>query len=486
MKSLNVAPPQADSTIAQRMPLIAHRRCGDVLAWRAGAPITAAQFLAEAQALAEMLPDARYMINGCTDRYRFAVAMAAALIRKQVSVLPHNQVASTLSHLQAQFPGLYSLTDTDDVYPDLIRVRYPAHLLPAANSSLASSVAASSVAFSSPAPDAPIEQSPHYNASLIASDQMAACLFTSGSTGEPVAHQRTWGQIVLSAQIQAQRLGGVVAGPHAILGTVPAQHSYGFESTVHLALQAGWSFAAERPFFPADVLETLERLPRPRMLVTTPVHLRAMLSADHAAVPADLVLSATASLPNDLASRVETMFAAPVYEIYGSTESGQVASRRTLEGDEWLPLQGVRIALQDGRAYAEGAHVTGRTFLSDQIGLRAAGRFTLLGRSVDMVNIAGKRSSISFLENQLLRIDGVKDGAFLVSNDDANVAARVLAFVVAPGLSAERIIAALRENVEAVFLPRPLLIVDALPRDSTGKLPKQRLEALARELTAAR
>lgn len=473
MNSIDLAPPRLASLNAQRLPLIAHRRTGDVLAWRAGRPITAAQFLAEAQALANLLPDARHMLNGCTDRYRFAVAMAAALIRQQVSVLPHNQVASTLSHLQAQFPGLYCLSDTDDQYPDLIRVRYPAQLLPVASSSIDT-------------PDAPIEQSPDYDASLIASDQMAACLFTSGSTGEPMAHQRTWGQIVLSAQLEAQRLGEAMAGPHAILGTVPAQHSYGFESTVHLALQAGWSFAAERPFFPADVLDTLERLPRPRMLVTTPVHLRAMLSADHAAVPADLVLSATAPLPIELARQVETMFAAPVHEIYGSTESGQVASRRTLAGDEWLPLEGVRIGLQEGRAYAEGAHVTGRMYLSDQIGLRPAGRFTLQGRSVDMVNIAGKRSSIGFLENQLLRIDGVKDGAFLVSDDDANVAARVLAFVVAPGLSADRIIAALRANVEAVFLPRPLLMVDALPRDSTGKLPRQRLEALARELTAAR
>ena len=452
--------------------LIGHQRSNDVLAWRGNEPIVARQFLAEVHALARMLPDARYMLNGCTDRYRFAVAMSAALVRGQISVLPHNHLPSTLSHLAAEFLGIYCLTDTEDVYPQLIRVRYP--------------IQPATFAVGGLPADQPIEALPEYQASQIPANQMAACLFTSGSTGAPMAHFRNWGQIVESARVEAARIGAVLPGKPAILGTVPAQHSYGFESTVHLPLQAGWSFAAERPFFPADVLDRLERLPRPRMLVTTPVHLRAMQGASHGQVMADLVLSATAPLPVELAQAIETLFDGPVHEIYGSTESGQVASRRTLDGDEWLPLDGVQIGEQDGRAFAEGAYVNGRMFLSDQIRLCAGGRFVLLGRSVDMVNIAGKRSSISFLEGQLLDIEGVKDGAFLVSDDQSNVAARVLAFVVAPGLTPEKINAALRTRIEAVFLPRPLLMVDALPRDGNGKLPRLRLEALARELIANR
>jgi acyl-coenzyme A synthetase/AMP-(fatty) acid ligase len=455
-----------------RLALLGHRRSNDIVAWRADEPILAHAFLAEVHCLARLLPDARYMLNGCTDRYRFAVAMSAALVRGQISVLPHNHVASTLSHLASEFKGIYCLTDSEDVYPELIRVRYPMQPAP--------------FTVDRQPEDQAIESLPDYDTALIASDQVAACLFTSGSTGAPVAHFRRWGQIVESAQLEARRLALAVPGRPAILGTVPAQHSYGFESTVHLALQAGWSFAAERPFFPADILGCLARLPRPRVLVTTPVHLRALLGIEHNRVPADLVLSATAVLPGELAQSVEALFSAPVHEIYGSTESGQVASRRTLDGDEWLPLDGITIGEQDGHAFAQGAHVTGRMVLSDNIGLRAGGRFVLLGRSVDMVNIAGKRSSISFLEHQLLGIDGVKDGAFLVTEDPSKVAARVLAFVVAPGLTAEYITAALRARIEAVFLPRPLLMVDALPRDGNGKLPRQRLEALARDLTSNR
>jgi acyl-coenzyme A synthetase/AMP-(fatty) acid ligase len=57
--------------------------------------------------------------------------------------------------------------------------------------------------------------------------------------------------------------------------------------------------------------------------------------------------------------------------------------------------------------------------------------------------------------------------------------------VVAPTLDVAQITAALRERIDAAFLPRPLLLVDALPRNETGKLPQQALHALAAQLEAA-
>jgi acyl-coenzyme A synthetase/AMP-(fatty) acid ligase len=51
--------------------------------------------------------------------------------------------------------------------------------------------------------------------------------------------------------------------------------------------------------------------------------------------------------------------------------------------------------------------------------------------------------------------------------------------VVAPGLSAAALIKNLRGRIDPVFLPRPLLMVDRLPRNATGKLPQQALQSLA-------
>lgn len=435
------------------LPFLAHDHPEQPVAFRAGRPISLRQMLADMHALAERLPAAGFVLNGCQDRYCFAVGLGAALLRGQVSVLPHNHVPDTLAQLGAQFPGLYCLSDESIPVAPLALLRFPEH-------------AATPGAHAVP---------------CFESQRPAAVLFTSGSTGRAQAHARNWGAIVASAQAQARHLGIRPGQGWSILGTVPSQHSYGFESSIQLALHSGSVIVADRPFFPADVLDALAGLAAPRLLVTTPVHLRGLLAASRPDATADLVVSATAALPRALAREVERHFAAPLIEVYGCTEAGQLATRRTVRTDTWQPTDGVRIDVEDGCAYAHGGHLAVRTALSDRIELRAGGRFVLRGRSADMVNIAGKRSSLAFLERQLMAIPGVVDAACLVSEGRGGAAARVSAFVVAPTLDRRRILAQLRERVDAAFLPRPLVLLEALPRDGNGKLPRQRMEALALE-----
>ena len=61
-----------------------------------------------------------------------------------------------------------------------------------------------------------------------------------------------------------------------------------------------------------------------------------------------------------------------------------------------------------------------------------------------------------------------------------------MAFVVAPEVTRAELLAALRAQVDAAFLPRPLLRVDALPRNAQGKLPRAELLALAERVLHAR
>ena len=244
---------------------------------------------------------------------------------------------------------------------------------------------------------------------------------------------------------------------------------------VLLGLQHGAVVDAGQPFYPADVRGALEATQQPRILVTTPVHLRALVAEPGGMPQADLVLSATAPLPVLLAAETEACFRAPLLEIYGCTEAGQVASRRTVKEPHWHSFDGVDLRMDAQGMWASGAAVEGRVLLHDIVEEVSLGRFLLGGRSADLVDVAGKRTSLAYLNHHLLSIDGVVDGVFIAPETDGSHFTRMAALVVAPNVPHDEILRGLRERIDAAFLPRPLVVVDSLPRDPLGKLPREAL-----------
>lgn len=449
---------------AVTLALLAPRDLAAPLAWRQGQAISAAQFLGEAQALARQLPAAGRPINLCQDRYHFALGLAAALLRGQTSLLPPNALPETLRQVPADGAAPYLLVDGEA----------PAATLP--------------ICTVRRLPAAPAETVPQ-----IPADLAAACLLTSGSTGAPQPHAKRWGQLVPNIEAEAARLAELLGLPDlrglTLVGTVPAQHSYGFESTVLLAMLGGACFEAGRPFYPADIAQCLQAVPRPRALVTTPFHLKTLLRGGVAVPVVDLVLSATAPLSPQLAATAEAQLQGRLVEIYGCTEAGQVAARRTTAGQTWATLGELRISTErdaDGqeRFIVAGGHVTEPTALADILVLQDDRHFQLLGRANDLIHVAGKRSSLAHLNFHLNRIAGVEDGAFWLPDEVAEGVVRPVAFVVAPGLSAQAIIGALRARLEAAFVPRRVVHVDSLPREATGKLTVAALRQLALQTLA--
>jgi acyl-coenzyme A synthetase/AMP-(fatty) acid ligase len=282
----------------------------------------------------------------------------------------------------------------------------------------------------------------------------------------------------------APRFGLLDGRTHTLVGTVPPQHMYGFESTVLLALLSGNAFSAERPFYPADVAAAVRMVPRPRALVTTPIHLRTLLTSEVEFPPLELIISATAPLAQELAREVERKYQTLLLEIYGSTETGQIATRRSAESAAWRLWPGVRLKVSGGVCVAHGGHIEQVTPMCDVIEITAEDEFLLQGRTADLVNVAGKRSSFGYLNAQLNGIPGVLDGAFFLCDGltGSTGVARLGAVVVAPGLSVASLTEHLRQRLDPVFLPRPLLLVDRLPRNATGKLPQQALQGFANGL----
>ena len=426
-----------------------------MLAYRAGEPILAGQFLGDVARLGAALPASGHVLNVCADRYRFTVGFAAALVRGLVTLLPPTRTPAVIAQLKAFAPDAVCLTDEAACDIALPRVSYPE----------APSAAGAPAATAVP---------------LIDPERRAAWVFTSGSTGTPVPHEKTFGRMIDCMRVEATRLDLGTERSWALVATVPPQHMYGLEASVLLPLASGHALSAAHPFYPADICAALAAVPRPRALISTPIHLRALLASGLELPAIDLVVCATAPLAAELAAEVEQRCRTRLLEIYGSTETGSIAVRRPTLTAEWWLWPDVTLESRGEESFAAGGHIDRPTRLYDLIEPTGPDRFLLHGRVAELVNIAGKRSSLAYLNHQLNSIPGVLDGAFFQgAAGEAGEVARLGACVVAPGLDPAAIAAELRRRIDPVFLPRPLLLVASLPRTSTGKLPQEALRALA-------
>lgn len=434
-------------------PLVGDYRPDDSLLWDARGALTQSRFLGACQALARRLPGARYAVNLCENRGLFLHAFAAVIARGQTNLLPSSRAPGVVKEAATMFADAYLLCDAP--FAD---VGVPQFVFRADDLAAPPWLGA--------VPEIP-------------GAHTACIVFTSGSTGGPQPHVKSWRNLVVTAGMCAERfLGSAAQRPRVnVVATVPPQHMYGLELSVMLALVAGCATHESRPFFAEDVRAALASVPAPRLLVTTPVHLRTLAASGLSFAPVDMIISATAPLPPALAEQAESVFRTRVYEIYGCTEAGSMCTRRTLDGERWHPYPGLRMLHHEGMTHVTGAHLDAPVATPDVIETHADGSITLLGRAGDMVKVAGKRASLTHLTGKLLAIPGVEDGVVFLP-DSHGTAVRPAAVVVAPALSEQQILGALAQQVDPVFLPRPLRRVDRLPRNALGKLPHAELMAL--------
>ncbi|MEO7010100.1 MAG: CoA ligase, partial [Caldimonas sp.] len=238
------------------LPLIVGNDLDAPLAWRSGRPISRRQYLADVAALAERLPAHGSMLSLTGDRYRFAVGLGAAMLRGHTSLLPPNHTDDMMRRLRELYADIYCVVDPGAAPNGLPAVEHlSTHQQGSAPSAPPVAGESDRSAHAAPSSDADVPQ--------IDADLIAARVLTSGSTGAPLPHAKPWALLVASAQAEAARLAESMRRASlegvALVATVPAQHMYGFESTVLIALQGGAAFDAERPFYPADIAAALAR-----------------------------------------------------------------------------------------------------------------------------------------------------------------------------------------------------------------------------------
>lgn len=410
--------------------------------WYKGEVIKHEQFKRDVTHVAANLSLHDYAINLCEDRYLFAVAFVACMLQKQICLLPASHTENEIKALENDYADTFRIED--EVIETLLANKDPS---------------SEETRF----PD------------QINADQLVALVFTSGSTGKPKANPKSWGALVDSAQRVASQLNFNKTTQHTLVATVPPQHMYGFETTIIFPLVANVCVHNSKPFFPEDIRHTLEKVQSPVILVTTPIHLRACNNAELDWPAVDFVLSATAPLSTQLALDIEKRLKTTVREIYGCSEAGVIATRETTKNPDWTLLPEYKFNERfDGYCLITPLS-NEEIILPDKIEQLDNQQFRLLGRQSDLIKIAGKRGSLNDLKLKLCSLDGVEDAIFFMPYDKPDEKARLAAFVVAPQLSIKEITAFFSQQVDHAFMPRPLIKIENLPYNETGKLPRKNL-----------
>ncbi|MFO7594113.1 MAG: AMP-binding protein [Pseudomonadota bacterium] len=423
---------------------------------RNAAAVSSARFMGEAQAVARSLPQGKYAINLCEDRYHFLLVFVAMLLRGQVNLLPANRSPGEVQSVSSRYGECPCIVD--QAHPGLGPEQ---HVVEAASLT----------------PEPPLPEVPS-----LEPERICAVVFTSGSTGESQPWEKRWGELYHGALLTRRML--TLNDPAmTVVATVPPQHMYGLETTVLLPLVTGMPVYSGKTFFPHDLQDALQSVPSPRLLITTPVHLNACIESGMDWPAVSQIISATAPLSTELAKRAEENFGCPLYEIYGSTETGAIATRRTRMQQLWRLHEGLQMrpaGEEPECVTVQGGHLRQAVELNDRVRIMESGRFTLLGRNSDMLKIAGKRVSLGDLNHKLLAIPGVEDGVFVDAQEEGQAVTRLCALVAAPGLTSKQILDALKDQLDPLCLPRPIYRVERLPRNEAGKLPRKAvLELLA-------
>ncbi|MEZ5595975.1 MAG: AMP-binding protein [Pseudomonadales bacterium] len=409
--------------------------------------ISVGAFCADVQAVAETLPATHHVINLCQDRYRFMACFFAAALRGQTTLLPARREADAIASLRATYPDARVVADTafDDADQQLT-------LTPGEHGTAASP--------------------------LLATDQLVALPFTSGSTGEPQPHAKTWGMLARWRQSHAGSLRET--GPMGLVATVPCWHMYGLEWVMLLATSAPVTVWCGPDFFPEDVAAAIRALGSPVALVSTPFHLRHLMTSNADKPPVHTVVSATAPIEPSLVTRLERECGCRVLEIYGCTEAGTLAWRQPSSVSAWRFYDYVDLRYDNGTMTVSAPELGSDVILADRFLPQDANTWALEGRAADIVKIAGKRESLTRLNALLCSLDGVVDGVFYSPPAlGLPETGRLGALVVAPGLQPRDIRAALARQIDPAFLPRPLRVVEALPRNHQSKLTQADLRSLA-------
>jgi len=347
----------------------------------------------------------------------------------------------------------------------------------------------------------------------VAMDEQAPCtiIYTSGTTGKPKGAMLTHRNLVSNAQGISNALD--VTGEDNFLCVLPMFHSFAWTATVADALLRGGQVTVMEAFQPKDAIKTI-REEGVTIVCGVPTMFGYYLSlgSPEAYEKVRLFVSGGASLPGEIIASFKEKFGIDITEGYGLSEASPVVSVNRIgkvrPGTIGLPLEDieVRIEAPDGTLLPPGevgelvtrgpnvmlgyyhqpeataaALVDGWLHTGDMAKLDEEGYITIVDRLKELIIVSGLNVYPREVEEVLYQFPGVQEAAVIGVPDKLRGEVPCAYIVLKEGAGFDRraMMKHLQENLANFKLPKDIVVLEALPKNATGKIMKRELKAQA-------
>lgn len=308
-------------------------------------------------------------------------------------------------------------------------------------------------------------------------------LKTSGSSGEAKTIIKTARQMWLSAEASAQALPFASDNEITAISSVSIQHIYGLTIHIMMSLVLGWRLGRHQQHFPEYIIAQSHKTQK-TVLISSPAMLT-RINWEHSQLPnAAGIISSGGALAEDISNQIRNVLNQPVVEIYGSTETGPIASRS--DAGLWHVMPNAQIGTDEqGALWLEAAWTDSREQTADAVDIFDNG-FALLGRIDRIVKLGDKRTSLVSVEQDLVKHQWVDDAYISKHPAEQRLAAWV--GLTSSGIEAlrdkgrkyvsEQLKDFLSKTQEKSALPRFWRFCDKLPRNSQSKISRLEFEKI--------
>lgn len=308
-----------------------------------------------------------------------------------------------------------------------------------------------------------------------------ATLFTSGTTSAFTEWPKTKAQLLGEAKMLGEHFG--ITASDRVLGLVSPLHIYGLLYTVLMPLLQGAAFSRETPLYAESIALRL-RVDRPSVMIAVPAQLRAFSAIEARDFESvRRVFSSTAPLREEAAAQFLERTGLPITEVFGSTETGGIASRERTAGSKLRALPGVGVSIDEAGYLLVDSPFADERFgrpyrTGDLAEIDDDGALIHRGRADGIVKIGGRRLALPELEERVRSVQGIEDAAVVALKSRDGRGHHLLLAYSPERVKVERVRQHLMGYYEPSCIPRRIVSVDRLPREDNGKLTRAALLSL--------